>query len=93
FDSSATEMTAAALVGYSIGLTGYAAIKILSPAFYALDDAKVPMIISIASIAVNFGASFGLRELLSTYGRTPDNPNGFGHVGVALATSLVALVN
>lgn len=93
FDSSATEMTAAALVGYSIGLTGYAAIKILSPAFYALDDAKVPMIISIASIAVNFGASFGLRELLSTYGRTPENPNGFGHVGVALATSLVALVN
>jgi putative peptidoglycan lipid II flippase len=93
FDSSATEMTAAALVGYSIGLTGYAAIKILSPAFYALDDAKVPMIISIASIAVNFGASFGLRELLSAYGRTPDNPNGFGHVGVALATSLVALVN
>lgn len=31
FDSAATEMTAAALVGYSIGLTGYAAIKILSP--------------------------------------------------------------
>jgi len=93
FDSSATEMTAAALVGYSIGLTGYAAIKILSPAFYALDDAKVPMIISIASIAINFGASFGLRELLSAYGRSPENPNGFGHVGVALATSLVALVN
>lgn len=93
FDAVATEMTAAALIGYSIGLTGYAAIKILSPAFYALDDAKVPMLISLMSIAVNFGASYGLRELLSGFGRTPDNPNGFGHVGVALATSLVALVN
>lgn len=93
FDAAATEMTAAALIGYSIGLTGYAAIKILSPAFYALDDAKVPMMISIASIAVNFAASFGLREALSHYGRTAENPNGFGHVGVALATSLVALAN
>ncbi|MER3430295.1 MAG: murein biosynthesis integral membrane protein MurJ [Blastocatellia bacterium] len=93
FDAAATEMTAAALIGYSIGLTGYAAIKILSPAFYALDDAKIPMIISVASIAVNFAASFGLRELLSQWGRTANNPNGFGHVGVALATSIVALIN
>jgi len=38
-------MTAVALAGYSIGLTGYAAIKILSPAFYALNDAKTPMMI------------------------------------------------
>ncbi|MEP6789413.1 MAG: murein biosynthesis integral membrane protein MurJ, partial [Acidobacteriota bacterium] len=52
FDATATSMTAVALAGYSIGLTGYAAIKILSPAFYALNDAKTPMIIAIASIGV-----------------------------------------
>lgn len=85
FDATATSMTAIALVGYSIGLTGYAAIKILSPAFYALNDAKTPMIIAICSIAVNFVASYFLREGLSHY--------GYGHVGVALATSIVALVN
>src|SRR3982750_120181 len=51
FHESDVPMTALALAGYSIGLAGYAAIKVLSPAFYALDDAKKPMIIAIASIA------------------------------------------
>jgi peptidoglycan biosynthesis protein MviN/MurJ (putative lipid II flippase) len=32
-------------------------------------------------------------KLLSTVGVTPERPDGFGHVGVALATSSVALVN
>jgi putative peptidoglycan lipid II flippase len=85
FDAADTTMTAYALAGYSIGLTGYAAIKILSPAFYALDDAKTPMIIAIVSIFVNAVASFIFRDLLTPY--------GYGHVGVALATSSVALVN
>jgi putative peptidoglycan lipid II flippase len=93
FDATATSMTAVALAGYSIGLTGYAAIKILSPAFYALNDAKTPMIIAVASIGVNFIGSYFLREWLSHYGVTPETPHGYGHVGVALATSLVALVN
>lgn len=85
FDAADTTMTAYALAGYSIGLTGYAAIKILSPAFYALDDAKTPMIIAIVSIFVNAAASFLFRDFLTPY--------GYGHVGVALATSSVALVN
>jgi putative peptidoglycan lipid II flippase len=85
FQPDDTRMTALALAGYSIGLTGYAAIKILSPAFYALDNAKTPMIIAIASIFVNAVASFLFRDLLTPY--------GYGHVGVALATSSVALVN
>lgn len=93
FDAGATEMTAWALAGYSIGLTGYAAIKILSPAFYALDDAKTPMIIAVASIAVNALASYFFRNWLSNLGVSPEYPNGLGHVGVALATSCVALVN
>jgi hypothetical protein len=37
FHEGDTTMTAYALAGYSIGLTGYAAIKVLSPAFYALE--------------------------------------------------------
>ncbi|HEY0429690.1 MAG TPA: murein biosynthesis integral membrane protein MurJ [Pyrinomonadaceae bacterium] len=85
FDAADTSMTAYALAGYSIGLTGYAAIKILSPAFYALDDAKTPMIIALGSIVVNAIASFLFRNWLSPY--------GYGHVGVSLATSSVALVN
>ncbi len=85
FDAADTSMTAYALAGYSIGLTGYAAIKILSPAFYALNDAKTPMIIALCSIVVNALASYLFRDLLAPY--------HLGHVGVALATSSVALVN
>ncbi|MEO8648780.1 MAG: murein biosynthesis integral membrane protein MurJ [Acidobacteriota bacterium] len=93
FRESDVPMTAAALSGYAIGLTGYAAIKVLSPAFYALNDAKTPMVIALISIGVNAAASYSLMGLLSGYGVTPESPNGFGHVGVALATSCVALVN
>ena len=93
FDAFDTNMTAWALGAYSIGLAGYAAIKVLSPAFYAIDDAKTPMYVSVASIAVHFVSSFGLMQLLSTVGVSPESPNGYGHVGVALATSIVALGN
>ena len=85
FTEADVSMTAYALAAYSVGLTGYAAIKILSPAFYALNDAKTPMMIAVGSIAVNTLASFFFRDLLGRY--------DLGHVGVALATSSVALVN
>ncbi|HVF29471.1 MAG TPA: murein biosynthesis integral membrane protein MurJ [Pyrinomonadaceae bacterium] len=88
-----TDMTAWALAAYSIGLAGYAAIKVLSPSFYALDDARTPMYVSLASVAVHAPTSFGLMYLLSTVAVSAERPSGFGHVGVALATSTVALVN
>ena len=93
FKESDVPATAWALSGYAIGLTGYSAIKVLSPAFYAMDDAKTPMVIAILSIAVNAVASYFLMNLLSGYGVSETQPYGLGHVGVALATSCVALVN
>jgi putative peptidoglycan lipid II flippase len=93
FTALDTNMVAWSLTGYAIGLAGYAAIKVLSPSFYALDDAKTPMYVSIGSILIHAPTSFGLMYLLSTVGVTPDRPDGYGHVGVALATSTVALVN
>lgn len=92
FTAFDTNMTAWALTAYSVGLAGYAAIKVLSPAFYALDDAKTPMNLSLASILVHVPTSFGMMQLLSTVGVSPERPNGFGHVGVALATSVVSIV-
>jgi putative peptidoglycan lipid II flippase len=75
-----TVQTANALAAYSIGLAGYAAVKVLSPAFYALNDARTPMIIGLGSIAVNYV----MNSLLV---------GPFGHVGLAFSTSTVALVN
>lgn len=85
FTAGDTEMVAVALSAYSIGLAGYAAIRVLSPAFYALNDARTPMLISLFSIAVNAVASFFFRAWLAPY--------GYGHAGLALSTSCVALIN
>jgi putative peptidoglycan lipid II flippase len=80
FTSFDTIQTGNALAAYSIGLAGYAAIKVLSPAFYALGDARTPMVISLISIAVNY--------VMNSFLVGP-----FGHVGLAFSTSTVALVN
>ncbi|MGH9900431.1 MAG: murein biosynthesis integral membrane protein MurJ [Pyrinomonadaceae bacterium] len=93
FTAIDTRMVAAALNGYAAGLVGYAAIKVLSPAFYALDDARTPMLVSLFSIAVNAVAGYFLRALFSTFGATPETPSGYAHAGLALSTSLVAIVN
>jgi putative peptidoglycan lipid II flippase len=75
-----TQHAAGALAFYAVGLAGYSAIKILAPAFYALDDARTPMLISIAMIAVNFVLNWSLVEMLEER-------------GLALSTSTVALLN
>jgi putative peptidoglycan lipid II flippase len=75
-----TIQTANALAAYSLGLAGYAAVKVLSPAFYALNDARTPMLVSLGSIAVNYAMNMLLV-------------GPFGHVGLAFSTSAVALVN
>jgi putative peptidoglycan lipid II flippase len=80
FTAFDTVQTGDALAAYAIGLAGYAALKVLSPAFYALGDARTPMLISLVSIAVNYV----MNSLLV---------GSFGHVGLAFSTSTVALIN
>ena len=80
FKAADTHQTALALACYSVGLAGYAAIKILAPAFYALNDARTPMLVSLGSILVNLAAASTMVKLA-----------GLGHLGLALSTSAVAL--
>jgi len=80
FHAFDTQQTALALSCYAVGLAGYSALKVLNPAFYALHDARTPMIISLISIGVNyFTATLLLRS------------SGLGHAGLALSTSAVAI--
>jgi len=76
-----TQQTALALTYYSLGLAGYSAIKVLVPGFYAIGDSRTPMIISLISIGVNLVAVITLLEHTE-----------LGHAGLALSTSVVALV-
>jgi putative peptidoglycan lipid II flippase len=75
-----TQQTAVALSYYAIGLMGYAALKVLSPAFYALNDARTPMLVSLGSILVNYAVASTMIKFA-----------GLGHAGLALSTSAVAL--
>jgi putative peptidoglycan lipid II flippase len=82
FSAHDTTQTAHALQAYAVGLAGYAAIRVATPCFYALGLPKTPLRISLIGIAINL--------VLNTLNATVF---GFGHVGLALTTSAVALIN
>jgi putative peptidoglycan lipid II flippase len=75
-----TQRTALALSFYAIGLSGYAALKVMVPAFYSLGDSRTPMIVSLSSIFINYMVASSMIRL-----------GGLGHAGLALSTSAVAL--
>lgn len=75
-----THETALALSCYALGLAGYSSIKVLAPAFYALNDARTPMLVSLVSILINLFTASTLVKIA-----------GLGHLGLALSTSSVAL--
>lgn len=77
-----TLQTAASLKFYAVGLVAYSGIKVVAPAFYALDQRNLPMFVSFFSIATNYF----LNQFFTFY-------LGFGHRGLALSTSLVAVIN
>ena len=82
FTAASTQQTAAALRFYAIGLVGYSSVKVLAPAFYALDRRNLPMLVSLLSIALNFGLNWLLTFQMK-----------LGHKGLALSTSCIAMIN
>src|SRR5579863_4765893 len=82
FGPHETAESAADLRFYAIGLCGYAALKVLVNAFYAIDRRKTPMVVSCLAVALNLILNFVFtREL------------GWGHRGLAFSTACVASSN
>lgn len=77
-----TALTAAALRAYSMGLPGYAAIKVLVPCFYALHLPRTPLKVSLIGVSLNLGLNFLLVKGLA-----------WGHVGLATTTGCLAIIN
>ena len=77
FGPAETGATAAALMGYVVGLPAYVLIKMLVPGFYARQDTRTPVRIAVVAVAVNLALNLGLMWW-------------FKHVGLALAVSLAA---
>lgn len=79
FDNNATQMTALALSGYSIGMIAYSLRDILSKIFYSLKDTKTPMINGIIAVALNIVMDIYFSK-------------SFGYVGLTLATSISSII-
>jgi putative peptidoglycan lipid II flippase len=82
FDAHQTAEAAGALRFYAIGLCGYAALKVLVNAFYALDRRKTPMLVSFMAVALNL-----LLNWIFTFRL------GWGHRGLAFSTGCIASFN
>jgi putative peptidoglycan lipid II flippase len=82
FTAHEAAQAAGALQFYAIGLAGYAALKVLVNAFYALDRRKTPMLVSFLAVGLNL-----LLNWLFTFHL------GWGHRGLAFSTGCIATIN
>ena len=74
--------TALALRSYGYGLVFYAALKVLQPAFYAIDKRWFPMLVSFFALGLNLGFNYLFVYVF-----------GWGHESLALTTSISASMN
>lgn len=74
--------TALALRAYGYGLVFYAALKVLQPAFYAIDKRWFPMMVSFIALGMNLGFNYLFVYVFK-----------WGHESLALTTSISASVN
>ena len=80
FSETDAANTTLALLHYSYGLIGFAAVRVTVPIYYALRDSVLPMRISIATVAINIALYYPLMEILD-------------FAGLAAATSIAGLIN
>jgi putative peptidoglycan lipid II flippase len=80
FDAVSTALTAWALPFFAVGLSAFSMVKIIVPAFYALEDTRTPVKIAFIAMFLNIGLNILFIRPLQ---------NG----GPALATSLSAFFN
>jgi putative peptidoglycan lipid II flippase len=80
FSPGDTLSTAAALRWYAIGLLGYASVRVVTPVFYAIRRSKVPVVISLCTIALSIVVNVALVHVM-------------GFRGLALGTSVAVLAN
>ncbi len=73
-------MSSHSLMAYSLGLLGFILVKVLAPAFYARKDMKTPVKIAVVALVSNIILNLLLIGPLA-------------HVGLALATSISAMLN
>ena len=80
FGESDVIMTTRSLIGYAIGLVGFVLVKVLASGFYSRQDTRTPVKIAVIAMVTNI-----VLNLIFIW--------HLQHAGLALATSLSALLN
>ena len=80
FDRFAAYQTSLSLMAYGAGLIAFIVVKILSPVFLSRGDTKTPVKIGVIAMLSNVI----LNAILAYF---------YAHVGLAIATSISALIN
>jgi putative peptidoglycan lipid II flippase len=80
FDRTLTLATADAVLFYALGLGAYVTNRIVTPAFYSLQDTVTPVRVGAVAVLVNIGASLAFMGPL-------------GASGLALATAMSSFAN
>jgi len=86
FTTADVPATAYALGIFALGLPGFVMIKVFSPAYFAREDTKTPMIYATISLVANTIGSIVLFFAFRAYGLMP-------HLGIAVATTLGGWLN
>ncbi|MCX2979124.1 murein biosynthesis integral membrane protein MurJ [Candidatus Marimicrobium litorale] len=79
-------MSALSLRAYALGLVAFMLVKVLAPGFYARKDTATPVKIGIQAMVANMVMNVCFTLPLMHFWN-------IGHVGLALATSLAAMLN
>jgi len=80
FSHEAVVAVAQASIVYTTGLIAYAGVKVIVPTFYALSDARTPLIAAVLTVSVNVVLNLMLMR-------------PFGFLGLAAATAIAAYIN
>lgn len=82
FTAESTALTSLALRGYALGLVAYAAMKVVAPAFSAIDRPGIPLRVSLTGILLNMVFNYLLIRVYH-----------LGVLGLTLTTAFVATLN
>ena len=81
-------MSSYALMAYSFGLLGFSFVKVLAPGYFARQDTRTPVRVSLVSLGVNIGLNVAVVAPLVYFKLLPA-PHAF----LALSTGISACVN
>jgi putative peptidoglycan lipid II flippase len=91
-----SQLTAAALAMYSVGVVAYSLTTLIGRAYYSKNDSRTPLYVSLVAIGINYFGDWYLMRALPQVPKTFPFLKPYAwvfapHAGIALSTSIVAI--